>query len=118
MRVDAAGHPISDDGSWYWNGQQWLPVQDSLPVRQAELEAQVQEMTRQGYIVTSRTESQVHLMRPKKFSAVWAILWFLVCGVGVLVYIFYWMGKRDDIVMLSRAEGSNISGTQALPPHS
>jgi len=61
-------------------------------------------MTGMGYIVTSRTESQVHMTRTKTFSALWAILWFLLCGVGVLVYIFYWMGKKDEVVTLWRLE--------------
>jgi len=104
VSLDAGGRTLSNDGRWYWDGQQWLPVGRSIGERQAELEEQVQQLTRFGYAVTSRTESQVHMFRPKKFSAVWAILWFLVCGVGVLVYIFYWMGKKDDVATLSRAD--------------
>ena len=30
----------------------------------------------------------------------WATLWFLVFGIGVLIYIFYYMAKTDEIVYL------------------
>lgn len=100
----AEGRQLSEDGRWYWNGQQWVAVKRSLEERQAELESNVDEMIDRGFRVTARTDTMVHMMRPKKFSAVFAILWFLVCGFGVLVYIFYWMGKADDVVTLTRAE--------------
>jgi hypothetical protein len=100
--VDAQRRMLSEDGRWFWDGQQWLAVNSSIEARQAAFEAQVQEMTRIGYMVTSRTDSQVHMVRPKTFSALWAVAWFLLCGFGVLVYIFYWMGKKDDVATLSR----------------
>jgi hypothetical protein len=27
-------------------------------------------------------------------------MWFLLCGFGVLVYVFYYMGKKDTTVLL------------------
>ncbi len=30
----------------------------------------------------------------------WATAWFLVCGVGVLVYVFYYASKKDDAIYL------------------
>jgi len=65
------------------------------------LDAQVQRILAVGYRVMSRTPTTAQLMRPKDFSALWSILWFLLCGVGVLVYIFYYMSKQDSVVHLS-----------------
>ncbi len=64
------------------------------------LQAQINEYARKGYIVQSQTETSAQLVKPKVFSFVWALLWFLLLGVGVLVYIFYYMSKNDQTVYL------------------
>lgn len=56
--------------------------------------------TDRGYRVISQTSEGVQLVRPKVFSFVWACLWFLCFGVGVLVYLFYYMAKQDQSVWL------------------
>jgi len=48
----------------------------------------------------SQTPYTAQLVRPKKFSFLWATAWFLLCGVGVLVYVFYYMNKKDDQIYL------------------
>ena len=39
--------------------------------------------------------------KEKSFSLLWAILWLFVFIVGLLVYIFYYISKRDDIVTVT-----------------
>jgi hypothetical protein len=71
-----------------------------------KLEEMIRRYTVGGYRVVNQTTTTAQLVKPKEFSAIWAVLWFLVFGFGVLVYIFYYMGKRDTIVHLSlNAEG-------------
>ena len=44
----------------------------------------------------SQTDTSAQLIKPKQFSIrVAALIWFLLFGVGLLIYIFYYVGKRD-----------------------
>ena len=67
----------------------------------APLQERVAWYTNQGYRVVSDTPNGVQLVKTKAFSFVWALFWFLFFGVGVLVYIFYYMAKRDQTVYLT-----------------
>jgi hypothetical protein len=114
-RWDGHGWVITDqlspDGRWRWDGLAWQPVAEasagSLAIIQPEhsssdvLQASVMNYVRAGYRVVNQTPASVQLMRPKTFSFLWATAWFLLCGVGVLVYIFYYMGKKDEQTYLS-----------------
>lgn len=60
------------------------------------LEEEVGEYMRCGFFVRHRTETTAQLVKPKKFSFVWALLWFLVFGVGIVVYLIYYAAKRDE----------------------
>ena len=66
----------------------------------AALQTQINEYVSDGYHVQSQTETSAQLLKPKVFSFVWAFIWFLLLGVGVLVYIFYYMSKNDQTVYL------------------
>ena len=93
---------LSKDRLWFYDGTGWIPARETLAGRQATFEAEILDHVRQGYQITVRSDTQVSMLRPKKFSSFWAIAWFLLCGFGVLVYVFYYMGKRDDILVLNR----------------
>jgi len=47
------------------------------------LEAEIARYTQRGYRVLSRTDTSAQLLRPKKFSFLWALLWFLLFGIGL-----------------------------------
>jgi capsule polysaccharide export protein KpsE/RkpR len=32
----------------------------------------------------------VQLVKPKKFSFIWALVWFLLFGIGLIVYLLYY----------------------------
>ena len=53
-----------------------------------------------GYRVESRTPTTAQLVRPKKVSFLWALLWFLLFGIGILVYVAYYLAKSDQTVYL------------------
>ncbi len=73
----------------------------------AVLQAEIDRLVREGYRVVSQTETSAQLLKPKVFSFVWAFVWFLLLGFGVLIYIFYYMAKKDKTVYLSvGADGS------------
>ncbi len=52
--------------------------------------------------------SVAQLVKPKKFSFLWAILWFLLFGVGLVVYLLYYAGKKDQTVYLEINERGRI----------
>jgi hypothetical protein len=64
------------------------------PVR--TFEGEISHLTRQGFILMQKTETSAQLVRPKRFSLLWALLWFLVFGVGVFVYIAFYLAKSDE----------------------
>ena len=66
----------------------------------AALQTQINEYARQGYIVQSQTETSAQLVKPKSFSFLWAFLWFLLLGIGLLIYIIYYLSKKDQAVYL------------------
>lgn len=70
------------------------------PPADLPLADQIAWHTSRGYRVISQTPEGVQLVKPKQFSLVWAFLWFLLGGVGLLVYILYYVSKRDQTVWL------------------
>lgn len=85
-----------------------------------QLAAEIRKYVAFGFRVVNQTPTTAQLVKPKEFSAVWAILWFLLCGFGVLVYIFYYMGQSDTTIHLSLTpEGGVIaqSSDRSGPPN-
>lgn len=50
--------------------------------------------------MVSQTDTTAQMVKPKRFSAVVAILSFFLFGIGLLVYIFYYMAKRDSLLFV------------------
>src|SRR5215210_5791321 len=71
-----------------------------LEERSAILDAVVMKYARIGYEVRSRTQTTAQLVKPKKFSFIWALVWFLLFGIGLIVYLLYYWGKRDQTIYL------------------
>ena len=61
-----------------------------------------------GFTVSSQTETTAQMVRSKEFNLVPALLWFLLFGIGVLVYVFYYMYKRDETIFI-RVQGGEVS---------
>lgn len=74
------------------------------------LDGCVWELTRKGFVVTQSTESSVQMTRPKKFSAFWALAWFLLFGVGLAIYIIYYVSKNDDTAYITQAPDGTVRG--------
>jgi hypothetical protein len=70
----------------------------SLEKRKELLEREIGIYGKRGFHVVTRTDTTAQLMRPKHFSCLWATLWFLVFGVGLLIYAFYYLSKSDEVV--------------------
>ncbi len=80
-------------------------------VRGGSLNDYVAQLAREGYVVITRSADTAQLTRKKRFSVFWAIMWFLFFGIGVLAYLIYYAGKRDDTAYLAE-QGGYVSGTK------
>jgi hypothetical protein len=65
-----------------------------------DLKAQIHAAVLQGFTVASQTKTTAQLIRPKKFSCLFATLWLFVFGIGFLIYLFYYLSKKDDAIYL------------------
>jgi cell division septal protein FtsQ len=65
-----------------------------------DLKAQVRIAVELGYHVVSQTASSAQLMRKKQFSCLIATLSLFVFGIGFLIYLFYFLSKKDDLIYL------------------
>lgn len=72
----------------------------SRPKKEEPLQEHINWYLDQGYRVASQTETSAQLVKPKGFSFVWAFLWFLCLGVGLIVYLLYYAAKKDESVYL------------------
>lgn len=70
------------------------------------LDAKISQFVRKGYIVQSQSETSAQLVKPKKFSFLWALVWFCFFGVGLLVYLLYYAAKRDPSVYITTEESA------------
>jgi uncharacterized membrane protein len=69
------------------------------------LQEQIRWYVRHGYRVVNQTATTAQLVKPKRFSFLWAILWLLMFGVGLLVYLLYYAAKKDTVVYLEVVNG-------------
>ncbi len=76
-----------------------------------DLRSEIDRYLKKGFRVVSETEMSAQLIKPKVFSFVWALFWFLFLGVGVLVYIFYYMSKKDKTVYLRVSDDGQVQVT-------
>lgn len=76
------------------------------------LEREIEKYTRRGYRVISKGDSYAQLVKPKQFSFFWALMWFLLFGVGLLIYLFYYWGKKDDTLYLRVTQDGRIRASK------
>ena|ERR1700694_4334593 len=70
------------------------PASDPEAILRAEIDRYIQ----MGYVVTSQTTRSAQLVKPKKFNIMWAIVWFTLAIVPLLVYLLYYAFKWDHRV--------------------
>ena len=78
------------------------------------LEGEISEYMRDGFFVRHRTDTTAQLVKPKKFSFVWALLWLLVFGVGIVVYLIYYAAKRDEGRYVEVDEYGTVKATRQV----
>jgi ABC-type Fe3+ transport system permease subunit len=77
---------------------------------QAALQQKISDYVGRGYTVAAQSANNATLLKPKRIGIGWAILWFLLAGIGVLVYFAYHMwGKKQEQVFLSVDDKGTVS---------
>ena len=72
-----------------------------LAERTEVLEGEIQTWSRDGYVIVDRSATTAQMSRKKAFSCLAATLSFLFFGIGFLIYMFWYLSKRDEIIYLS-----------------
>ena len=89
--------------------------QYSIEQRSAILEERIGQLVRHGYRVTSRTETTAQLVKPKEFSLLWALVWLLVTlcvfGLGIIIYLFYYLAQKDQTAYLEVGPHGDVNVT-------
>lgn len=121
-QADAEGAPVASDhaapsdptsaDAEAASGPALSPV---MVYAQAMLDEQIARLTRQGYVIVSRTDTSAQLKRRKHFSLWWALLWLIVgAGIGLLVYIaWYVLVKRDRVAFLRITPDGRVMLTES-----
>jgi hypothetical protein len=78
--------------------------------REEILQREITHYRRRGFNVISQTQTSVSLLKPKKFSLLVALLTLIFgVGIGLLVYIIYFIGiKKDETVYLNVDEHGKV----------
>lgn len=73
-----------------------------------KIDALVAKMAKIGFMVHHREDEQIQLKRKKSFSFFAALSWFLLFGVGLIIYLIYYMSKRDTMRTFTYAEDEGL----------
>lgn len=82
--------------------------------KQDPLDSTIERYLKQGYRLDSKTTDQAVMVKPKKFSFLWAIIWtFFTFGFGIFVYLFWYMSRSDQYVYIHRLTNGKIHTTKS-----
>lgn len=86
-----------------------IPVPGSPSYRRAILQRQIDSYVRRGFMVVSQSDFTAQVRKPKQFSCLWATLWFLFFGIGIVVYLIYYTSKSDELVFITVSESGQVN---------
>lgn len=72
------------------------------------LQAEIDRYVKRGYRVVSQTDHAAQLVRPKHFSFPLFVLFLLLFAVPALLYVLYYLGKREQTVYLTVDERGRV----------
>ena len=72
------------------------------------LQNEILKYVKRGYTVVHQTDTTAQLIKRKKFSIFWALIWTLTMIGWVFYLIYYWM-KKDKLVYLNIQNGQVIT---------
>ena len=65
-----------------------------------ELENAVNSWVAKGYSITNKTASAAMLVKKKEFSIPFAIIGFLLCIIGLIIYCVVYSMQTDKVVSI------------------
>jgi hypothetical protein len=87
------------------NNPKWL-----IQKYPGDLKGQIAALIKQGYIISHRDGDTVQLTRKRWFNFPLAILLLIfTAGIGFVLYILFYISKRDDVVYLDLSTQTNPS---------
>jgi type VI protein secretion system component VasF len=85
----------------------------SLETRRAALQQRISYYVRHQYRVLSQTDTTAQLVKPKRFSLIWAIIWLILAVLPFLFYVGYHVFlKRESQVYLTVDEQGRVHETK------
>jgi Mn2+/Fe2+ NRAMP family transporter len=60
----------------------------------------VTRFVREGYRVTSQTDTSIQLVKQKKFSCLIATILFLFFAIPFFIYLFMYLGKKEKTIYI------------------
>ena len=83
----------------------------------AALNKEVRWYVGRCFRVEGRTDTSFSLSLPEKFSFLCALVWLLVFGIGIVVYLIYYASKRVETRYLEVLEdGTVLKDGEPIPP--
>lgn len=68
---------------------------------QKDMETAIGSYVAQGYVVGNKTETSAMLVKKKQFSIPIAIVGFLVCVIGLVIYLIVYAFQFDQVIEIS-----------------
>jgi ABC-type Fe3+ transport system permease subunit len=81
---------------------------------EAVLQAEISRYVLKGYRVTTKTARSAQLLKPKKFSVLWAMVWLLLVVLPFVLYLVWYGVKRDEHLYLTVDEEGKITTSFTL----
>lgn len=83
----------------------WLLMNMGEPKHQTvtkqQVDATIVRYAHKGYLVASRSKTQLVLVKKKQFSFTLAILGLLLWGIGLILYILFYLAEKDEILTIA-----------------
>jgi hypothetical protein len=76
--------------------------------RREILQQEINKYLKRGYRVISQTDTTAQLIKPKRFSFLWAVAWFFVFGFGLLIYVFWYLSRKDETIYLEVSSNGQV----------
>ena len=85
----------------------------SPETRRAALQQRISQYVRRQYRVVSQTDYTAQLVKPKRFSFIWAVIWLLLAVFPFLLYVGYHVFlKRESQVYLTVDDQGRVHETK------
>lgn len=82
----------------------------NAPDRKKPLPEHVRFWSKRGYVLAHQDPfgNSAQLVKQKQFSMFWFLMWCLLFGVGGIIYLLYYWGKPEGVVLLQRYSDGTV----------